>query len=173
MLFVALALFAVEEPPAPPAPRPMSVEVVRDPVTDRVSATATLRDAGQRLDIACDPARYPGLRVSFTSMYWLARGNLLTGERSVTYRFDEQRPRRLYWNVQARSGRIGDARNRARPFIRDMLSSERVVIRTRDVEERPIDLIFRLVGARPAIAQLLDACGESELKDSWFGASGS
>lgn len=173
MLFLALALAAADQAPPLPAPRPMTVEVERDPINDRVSATATLRDAGNRLDVACDPRRYDGLRVSFTSMYWLARGNVLTGERSVTYRFDDQRPRRLYWHVDARSGRIGDSRNRARPFIRELLSSERVVLRTRDVSERPFDLTFRINGARPAIAQLLDACGEDALKDSLFGAPAS
>jgi hypothetical protein len=173
MLFLALALLAAEEPPAPPAPRPMTVEVTRDPINDRVSATATLYDARNRLDIACDPGRYDGLRVSFTSIYWLARGNVLTGQRSVTYRFDDQRPRRLYWHVESRSARIGDSRNRARPFIREMVSAERVVLRTRDVEERPIDLTFRINGARPAIAQLLDACGEDALKDRLFGGPAS
>jgi hypothetical protein len=173
MLFLALALVAAEAPPAPPEPRPMSVDVTRDPINDRVNATATLYDARNRLDIACDPGRYDGLRVSFTSIYWLARGNVLTGERSVTYRFDDQRARRLYWHVESRSARIGDTRNRARPFIRELVSAERVVFRTRDVEEHPIDLTFRIHGARPAIAQLLDACGEDELKDRLFGASDS
>jgi hypothetical protein len=173
MFFLALALVAADEPPAAIVPRPMTVEVSRDPMNDRVSATATLRDAGNRLDISCDPGRYDGMRVSFTSMYWLARGNVLTGERSVSYRFDDQRPRRLYWHVESRSGRIGDSRNRARPFIREMVSAERVVLRTRDVSERPIDITFRIVGARPAIAQLLDACGEDELKDRLFGTTGS
>ena len=168
MLFLALALAEIE----PPAPRPMTVEIVRDPITDQVAATATLRDAGQRLEVSCNPARYNGLRVSFSSMYWLARGNILTGERSITYRFDDGRPRRLYWQVQARSGHIGDNRNRARPFIQAMLSSERVVLRTRDVEEHSFDLTFRIVGARPAISQLLDACGEDELRDSLFGTPG-
>jgi hypothetical protein len=151
----------------------MTMEVVRDPITDQVSADAILRDAGQRLSVSCDPAHYRGLRVSFSSMHWLARGNVLTGERAIVYRFDDQRPRRLLWQVGSRSGHIGDRRGRVAPFLRALIGAQRLVLRTRDVEERPFDLTFRIVGARPAIARLLEACGESELKDSLFGASAS
>ncbi len=106
MLLAALA-FAAAEPPAPP-PRPMEVEVVRDAITDRVSASATLRDRGRTLIVACDASDYRGIRSASASRRWLARGNFVTGERRLIYRFDEQPPRRLIW-VVARPRRRGSA----------------------------------------------------------------
>ena len=72
MFVIALSLAAVEAPPTP-----MSVEVVRDPITDQVRAYATARgEGGNRLVVSCDPAHYEGPRVSFhprSRREWLAR----------------------------------------------------------------------------------------------------
>ena len=70
MLLVALALHRGRT--AAPPPRPMQVEVVRDAITDRVSASATLVDraeAGRRLR----RRDYRGIRVRFSSAHWVAR----------------------------------------------------------------------------------------------------
>ena len=61
MFLIALALAATQAEPAPgpaaepaePAPQPMTVEVVRDAINDRLRATATLRANGERIEIRC------------------------------------------------------------------------------------------------------------------------
>jgi hypothetical protein len=164
MLLIALALAAIEPPP----PRPMTVEVVRDAINDRIRANANLYDAGQRLTLACDPARYDGVRVTVTSNNWLSRGFILTSERPLLYRFDDEPLRRLIWVVHDRTAQLA-GRKRVTQFIRQMIGAERLVFRTRDVEEHRLDLTFRLIGARVAVDQLLDVCGESRVRTELFG----
>lgn len=168
MLLIALALAAIDLPP----PQPMAVEVSRDPITDQVRASADLYDIRQRLTLACDATHYRGIRVSFTSSAWLSRGNVFTGERPLTYRFDQDEPRRHEWNIRDRSARL-ESRGEVTAFVRALIDAELLVFRTRDVEEHRLDLTFRIVGARPAVAQLLDACGESGLRARLFGAPSS
>lgn len=165
MLFVALALAAIDPPP----PRPMSVETVRDAITDDVRVQATLRDGRQRLTLTCDPRDFEFIRVSFTSGRWLVRGNFITRERPLIYRFDDNPPRRLVWIVRDREARLG-GRQRVGAFLGGLIDAEELVFRTRDVESNRIELRFRIVGARPAVDQLLRACGETELHDRLFNA---
>jgi hypothetical protein len=168
MLLVALALAAIDLPP----PRPMAVEVSRDPITDQVRASANLYDSGQRLTIACDAAHYRGVRVSFTSSAWLSRGNIFSGERPLIYRFDQNEPRRHNWTIRDRAARLS-GRGEVAVFVGALIGADLLVFRTRDVEEHRLDLSFRIVGARPAVAQLLDACGETRLRTRLFGAPAS
>ena len=42
-------------------------------------------------------------------------------------------------------------------------------MRSRDIEHHPLDLHFRIVGAQPAIAELLQACGEERMRRDLFG----
>lgn len=166
MLLAALAL-AAAEPPAPP-PRPMQVEVVRDAITDRVSASATLIDRGQTLVVACDASDYRGIRVSFSSGRWVALPSIVAGPRRLAYRFDSQPPRNALWVPRERGGRLV-GRSRTARFLGELIRAEQLVFRTRDIELHRFDLRFRLVGAQPAIAELLQACGEERLRHDLFG----
>lgn len=164
MLFAALALAAVEPPP----PRPMTVEVIRDTITDSVRASASLLDAGQRLTLTCDPADHDGVRVRVSSSRWLARGSFVTRERPLVYRFDSEPPRRHIWWVRDR-GAFMRGRSRAGRFLYGLITAERLVIRARDVEDHEFDLSFRLAGAYPAVRELLEACGETRLRTQLYG----
>jgi len=165
MLFAALALAAIDPPPPP---RPMAVEVVRDPITDAVRASASLYDAGQRLTVACDPAHYDGVQISFSTGRWLAGDSILTGERPLVYRFDSEPPRRLIWIMRHRGARLS-GRKRVAYFLRGLITAEQLVFRTRDVEDHRLDLTFRIVGAYPAIVELLEACGENGIRTQLYG----
>ena len=165
MLFAALALVAAEPPP-----RPMAVAVVRDAITDAVKASATLLDGGRRLTITCDPQDYGGIRVFFSSSIWLARPSMVTRERPLVYRFDSSPPRRQIWIMRDRGAFFG-GRHRVGRFLYGLITAERLTIRTRDVEDHPVDLDFRLAGAWPAVRELLQACGETELRTQLYGPS--
>jgi hypothetical protein len=141
-------------------PRPMLVQVFRDPITDEVRAFATLREAGNRLVISCRAEDDAAPRVTFHSRRWLARGRILSGERPVTYRFDRQPPRRSFWDIDARHATLTN-RRRVGNFLNGLYSADRLVIRTRDMEDRRIDAIFRLKETRPAVEQALAACGQA------------
>ena len=154
MFLMALALSAVLPPP-----RPMSVEVIRDPITDNIRAYATLREAGNRLVVSCEPSKYDGPRITFHGRHWLARGNLFTAERPVIYRFDDQPPRRMMWDVRDRRGRLSD-RGHVRSFLAGLTTARKLVIRTRDIEQHRFDLTFRLSAVRPAVEQALGACAQ-------------
>jgi hypothetical protein len=171
-LGAALAMAAPDTPPdpfEPPLPRPMTVETVRDTISDEIRVSAVLRDAmQQRLTLTCDPHDHEFIRVTFTSMRWLVRGNFITRERPLIYRFDDLPPRRRIWLVKDREARLG-GRPRVTEFLRELIGARELVFRTRDVESNRIELKFRIVGARAAIRRLLEACGETELRDRWFG----
>jgi hypothetical protein len=176
MLFVALAAalagVAPDTPPdpyEPPLPRPMTVETVRDPITDDIRVQATLRDQDRRLTLACDPHDFEFIRVTFTSNRWLVRGNFLTRERALIYRFDDLRPVRLIWIVKDREARLA-GRRRVGEFLRQFIDADELVFRTRDVETNRILLRYRIVGGREAVDQLLRQCGENELHDRIFNA---
>jgi len=151
MFLMALTLAAVEPPP-----RPMEVEVIRDAITDQVRAFATVRAGRDRLVVSCDPARYRGVRVSFHAAHWLSRGNLFTGERPVVFRFDDLPPRRMMWDVDNRRGMLTGSR--VYNFLNHLVAADRLVIRTRDIENHRYDFTFRLLGVRPAVDQALAAC---------------
>ena len=170
MLFAALAAMlgwvAPDTPPdpfEPPLPRPMTVETVRDPITDDLRVQATLRDQDRRLTLACDPHDFEFIRVTFTSNRWLVRGNFITRERPLIYRFDDNRPVRLVWIVKDREARLA-GRKRVGDFLQGFVDADEVVFRTRDVETNRLLLRFRIVGAREAVDQLLRQCGELDLR---------
>lgn len=175
MLLAALAaafgLAAPDTPPdpyEPPLPRPMALETVRDPITDDLRVQATLLDRGQRLTIACDPRDFEFIRVTFSSNRWLVRGNLITRERPLIYRFDDNRPRRLIWIMKDREARLG-GRSRVSEFLEGLIDADELVFRTRDVESNRILLRYRIVGAREAVDRLLRQCGENDLHQRLFG----
>ncbi|HVQ09500.1 MAG TPA: hypothetical protein VMS43_13800, partial [Allosphingosinicella sp.] len=85
MILIALALAATQAEPAPPTePAPMTVEVVRDAITDRLRATATLRADGERIEIRCQAPDWGDVSVEYHSRRWIARGHPLTGQRPIT-----------------------------------------------------------------------------------------
>lgn len=153
MFLLALTIMASDLPP-----RPMTVEVVRDPITDAVRAEAALRDDGNRLVVSCDPAEYDGPRVSIHSRRWLGGGNFLSGHGPIIYRFDGQRPRRMLWSIDDRRATLSRGR-RVAAFLRDLQTAQRLVIRARDIENRRFDMVFRLKDVAPALGQALAACG--------------
>jgi hypothetical protein len=144
-------------------PRPMYVEVERDPITDAVSAFAVAGTQKGRLYIGCDPDRYRGIRVSFRSQAWLADEEAFARTRKMVYRFDEAVPVRGRWDIK-------DDRATLRPwskvpgFLSWALVSRRLVIRSKDIEERERDLVFSLEGSRPAIDKMLEVCRMSGLR---------
>ena len=128
MITIALTLLAAQIPP-----EPMTVAIGRDLVNDRVRATATLRQGGERLVVTCEPGDDDGPRVTFHSRRWLARGHILSGRRRLTYRFDSHSPRRMFWSIDDRRATLTrDARVAA--FLRDLRTSQRLVIRASDME---------------------------------------
>ena len=157
-LFLIALAAAVFEPP----PRPMSVEIVRDPITDHVRAYATVRDRRDRIVVSCDSAEWGRPRVTFHSERWLARGNVFTGYRPVIHRFDRRRPWRQMWRVENRHATLTGER-RIASFLANLMAAERLAIRTRDIENHRLDLTFRLREVRPAVEQALAACGASPM----------
>ena len=84
--------------------------------------------------------------MTFTSNRWLIRGNFITRERALIYRFDDARPVRLIWIVKDREARLA-GRHRVGDFLRGFIDADEVVFRTRDVESNRILPRFRIVAA--------------------------
>ena len=85
---------------------------MRDAITDRLSATATLRANGERIEIRCRAPDWGDVSVEYHSRRWIARGNFLTGQQPVTYRFDDHAPVRRLWHVDDRIARLRQSRPR-------------------------------------------------------------
>ena len=161
MVLIALALAALQAPSPPPA-RPLEIAIVRDPITDQLRATATLRGEGERIVIRCESPDWGDVSVEYHSRRWLARGNILTGQNPVIYRFDDQRRIRRMWHINDRTASFDD-RGRLVAFLRGMMGARRLVIRTRDIENHRFDSIFTIGESTAAITQLLQTCGSRRL----------
>ena len=156
MLAMALSIVATALPP-----QPMQVQVVRDRITDHVRAYATVRDDGNVLAVSCDTSGNDGARVSFHSRRFLRPGHFLYGgDRSVTYRFDNLPPRRMFWDIEQRRGLLTD-RDDVADFLTGLANARQLVIRARDIENDRFDMVFQLRDAGPAIAATLAACGRA------------
>ena len=165
MFLIALALAA---PLAAVQPEPMTVEIVRDAITDRLSATATLRANGERIELRCHAPAYGEVSVEYHSRRWIARGNFLTGQQPVTYRFDDHAPVRRLWHVDERVAGF-DNPDAVIAFVDGLLGARRLVLRTRDIENRTFDASFPIGETRPAIAALLQTCGSRRLNPRILG----
>jgi hypothetical protein len=160
--------FGAEPPFAEPTPQPMTVEVVRDPINDRLSATATLRANGERIEIRCREPDWGDVSVQYHSRRWIARGNVLTGQQPVTYRFDEHGPIRHLWRVRDRRASF-EGRGRVIAFVRALMNAHRLVLRTRDIENRTFDAAFPIGESQTAIVELLHTCGSRRLNPPLIG----
>ena len=159
MVLIALALAAL--PPPAPA-QPMEVAIVRDPISDQLRATATLRGAGERIEIRCRAPDWGDVHVEYHSRRWLARGQFLSGQTPVIYRFDAQRPVRKLWHVEARTASFDD-RGRTIAFLRALMGARRLVLRMRDIENHRFDTVFAIGDSTTAITELLQTCGSSRI----------
>jgi hypothetical protein len=169
MFLIALAVAAPLAAAQPePAPQPMTVAVVRDAITDRLSATATLRANGERIEIRCRAPDWGEVSVEYHSRRWIARGNFLTGQQPVTYRFDDHAPVRRLWHVDERVAGF-DNPSAVIAFVDGLLGARRLVLRTRDVENRTFDASFPIGETRPAITELLHTCGSRRLNPHILG----
>lgn len=149
-------------------PKPMVVEIERDPITDAVSAFAVAHARKGRLAIGCDPDRYTGIKVSFRSRDWLADENFITGSRKITYRFDQAVPVRARWDISNDRATLASPW-RVPEFLSWVMSSRRLTIRTKDIEKRERDLVFSLEGSRPAVDRMLEVCRLSGLRRTLSG----
>ncbi len=140
----------------------MEVEVIRDPITDHVRAYATIREGRDRLVVSCESSERGRIEIAVHSERWLARGNIWTGYRAVTHRFDAERPRRMMWDIDDRHATLR-GRSRVDTFLAHLMAAQRLVIRTRDIENHRLDLAFRLVGVRPAVEEAIGTCSGKAL----------
>lgn len=154
-ILLAIAAAAGADPVLPP--RPMEVEIGADPITDAVEAWATIRGPDGRLEVGCDRDRHEGIRVRLASRHWLASGAFRDG-RPLISRFDLNPPGRSLWRIEGRTAVLARRRHIA-PFLQWLATSERLVVRARDIEGRTVDMHFPLVGVRPALDRVLTACG--------------
>jgi hypothetical protein len=171
MFLIALALAATQTEPAPPAepaPAPMTVEIVRDAINDRLRATAILRGNGERIEIRCRAPDWGDVSVQYHSRHWIARGNFLSGLQPVTYRFDDHAPIRRLWHVRDRVASFDD-RGRVIAFVGALMNARRLVLRTRDIENRTFDAVFPIGETAPAIVQLLHTCGSRRINPPIIG----
>lgn len=141
---------------------PMTAEVTHDAVTDRVRATATLRNGDYRLEVGCDPHEARQVWVRLVSNRWFRIGDPLDQGLFFTHRFDTRRPQRLKWRIDERRANLV-GRSRVEPFVRWLTVSRNLVIRANGPEGRRYDINFEIEGARAALDTALTACGDNFL----------
>ena len=137
----------------------MTVDVNRDRLTDRVSAVATLRSGDDRLDVGCTPHEPRRVWVRLRSHRWFRGGDPIDGNISFRYRFDDRRARRLILSVRERTAMLV-GRGRVQRFVRELIGARQLIVRAPGPERRRYDIVFEIDGAREAIGQALEACGD-------------
>jgi hypothetical protein len=157
------------EPPLPPPGR-TTLEISRDPIDDSVRAFVVYRSGEARLTVGCNRDRFDGVRVALWDAGWFAP-RFFVGRRSVRYRFDAARPRSTLWRADEGAVYLR-GRSRVRGFLRWLAASQSFAIRAKDVEDRRREFVFSTAGSRPQIEGMLEACGETRLREAIAAGSG-
>lgn len=155
MLMTLLALAAVTGP-----------QVVRhkDPITDKEVVMAIWASGNDALTVACSPEQ-KSIRVAMMSdRHYFGHTGLLTAAWGLTYRFDQAEPVRGDWYHDKDTVENFES-GVVVPFIRGLLSSQKVVIRARENFGRgdDFDTTFEIGDARPAIETVVRECGTSKV----------
>ena len=134
-----------------------TVDIWRDPLDDSVRAFVTFRVEGGRLTIGCNRDDWRGVRIMLSDRGWFAPSQW-RGRRPVRYRFDDARARGAIWRTN--EGYVyTQSRRNVRAFLEWMVASDRVAMRSTDVEDREREFVFQIAGARGPLTQMLQACG--------------
>lgn len=136
---------------------PMTTEIERDPINDRVRATATLRAGDSRLEIGCTPHEVRRIWVRLDSPRWFRTGNAFNGNVAFQYRFDDRPARRMMWSVRERTALLV-GRGRVERFIGELTRSRQLILRVPGPEGRRYDIVFEIDGALAAISRAREAC---------------
>jgi hypothetical protein len=118
-----------------------------------------LRSGDNRLELGCTPHERRRIWVRLRSNRWFQGGDPIDGNISFRSRFDDRPARRWTWSVRERTALLV-GRVRVERFVRELVASRQILIRARGPERRRYDLVFEIDGAREAIGQALEACGD-------------
>lgn len=140
------------------APEPATTEISYDRVTGEVRATATFHSGDDRLEIGCTPFEVRRLWVRLRSHRWFREGNVFNGNIAMLFRFDERPPVSMMWSVRERAAMLVGL-GRVEGFVRQVVGSDRLIVRAPGPEGRRYDIIFSTEGGRGAIDRALEACG--------------
>lgn len=163
LAFAAQPVVETVQPPLP-APGRTTLEISRDPLDDSVRAFVVFRAGRAQLSVGCNRDQFGGVRVGLTDNAWFT-GRTIVGQRPVRVRFDRHRAWSTRWDVD--DGMLSlRGREPVTNFIGWMLLSERIAMRTTDVEDRRLDYVFDLRESRAAIEQMLTACGATAIHRS-------
>ncbi|HWH22390.1 MAG TPA: hypothetical protein VNT25_03735 [Allosphingosinicella sp.] len=165
----AAALFATGAAAQPLQPawvpelKPMSVEIVRDPITDSVSAFAVAQGDKSQLRIGCAPDQYRGIRVYVVGREWLDANHRFTRRATLRHRFDDAPAERSSWRISGRTASLRPL-SLVPDFIDRVLNSDRVTFRARNLEDREFDTVYSLRDRAAAINLMLETCRQSEAR---------
>lgn len=133
-----------------------------DPIDDKPYTYAILESGRDTLLIGCDMSRDPEVTVTLETNKWLGGANRFTGEKLILYRFDDLRPVENIWIQTSQAATLREPQ-RVTPFLKALVSSRRLVVRTRDDRYQDIDFIFDLGNPIPAVRRMLERCGDAKL----------
>lgn len=115
-----------------------------DAMTDKIVSSARIdsEDGSASLTIKCDAAVDQVISIQYRTRKYLG-----SGERLVTLRFDKQPAINLHWETNDKFVYERDPSQVTR-IVQAMASSERLMIRAFDFENRTIDAAFSILGSQ-------------------------
>ncbi|MBU3079332.1 hypothetical protein [Sphingomonas quercus] len=131
-----------------------------DPITDRPSAWAVIGDSRNHIAVGCDGGKSyrPEVIIRFPVQLGASRPGLLTGGHPVTYRFEGKSAETVRWYSWKAQAQAGEAPTRATGFIKGLMESRRVSIRTTARSGARLDQTFDYDDAGGLIAKALMIC---------------
>lgn len=132
------------------------VSEAKDPITDRINVTASIRGDNASIVFRCAAGEKPSL--IYLSDEFLGGGGIRYQLRDFVFRFDSGQPKRESWKyldgyAQPYSTKASVA------FVAGIIQSNRLAVRAERYDGRRIESIFDLAGAPQAFHRAFEACG--------------
>lgn len=132
----------------------------RDPMTDKVEVSATLRGDNAAIVFMCAAGEKPTL--VYTPDEFLGGGPGRYGTqydlRDFVFRFDGGRPELESWKYLDTYA-VSYSTKSAVSFVSRIIQSQSLVVRAMRYDRRTIDSTFKLAGAPQAFHQAFETCG--------------
>ncbi|HEU4958976.1 MAG TPA: hypothetical protein VFT56_01095 [Sphingomonas sp.] len=160
MLLPLIAIGLV--PQASSVTRPVHVVQQADAMTDDkiIAAVAETLKGDQAISVVCSPAdQY--LQVVFQTPDYLG-ADPHWNRQEISYRFDRRPAVTATWNMERHAAHLENTKL-VTAFIREMMSAKRILLRVTDYSGEDHDYSFDLTQAKPAIAEVVRACGDTKV----------
>lgn len=132
-----------------------------DPIDDSATANAVLLASDGFAPRGAHPAFYVRCASDTTQVFVNFSEYLGSRSTAVTYRVGKQEAVASTWSLSTNNQAAFMPQSGVIPFLRQMVTAEKLIIQTTPYGENPRTYVFDTTGAREALADIASTCGWS------------